>query len=120
MRDIGRRIQRYRLSRYRPLPSGIPRPPRWVWLVAAAWLIYIGLLSDRSLYRIWRMGQENSRAEKRLHDAESEISRLDREAKDPHARQDEAEQALRREGFAKRGEIIYRIQPGGVDTTGRK
>ena len=119
MRDIGRRIQRYRLSRYRPLPSGIPHPPRWVWLAAAAWLVYIGILSDRSLYRIWRMGQENSRAVKRLHDAETEIHRLDQDAADPRARLDEAERALRREGFAKPGEIVYRIQANAADTTGK-
>lgn len=119
MRDIGRRIQRYRLSRYRPLPAGIPRPPRWVWLAAGVWLVYVGVLSDRSLYRIWRMGQENSRAERRLHEAEAEISRLDKDARDPNARLDEAEHALRREGFARRGEIIYRIQANAADTTGR-
>jgi hypothetical protein len=114
MRDIGRRIQRYRLSRYRPIPGGLPRPPRWVWVVAALWLAYVGVLSERSLFRIWRMGAENARAE-----ARAEIARLDREARDPRARLSEAEHALRREGFARRGEVIYRIQPGAPDTTGR-
>ena len=119
MRDIGRRIQRYRLSRYRPIQGGLPRPPRWVWLAAAIWLVYIGVLSDRSLYRIWRMGAENARAEQRLIEVKAEIARLDRESRAPRARLDEAEQALRREGFARRGELIYRIQPGGLDTLGR-
>jgi len=119
VRDIGRRIQRYRLSRYRPPQQGIPRPPRWVWLAAALWLVYVGVLSDRSLYRIWRMGQENARAERKLREAEADIARLDKEARDPRARLDEAEQALRKEGFAKHGELIYRIQPGAADTLGR-
>ena len=119
MRDIGRRIQRYRLSRYRPEPAGLPRPPRWVWLAAAAWLVYVGILSDRSFYRIWRMGQENAHAQRGLRQAEAEIGRLDRDARDPHARVDEAERALRKEGFAKHGELIYRIQPGAIDTLGR-
>ena len=119
MRDIGRRIQRYRLSRYRPIPGGLPRPPRWVWVVAALWLAYVGVLSDRSLFRIWRMGAENARAERELAEARAEIVRLDREARDPQARLSEAEHALRREGFARRGEVIYRIQPGAPDTTGR-
>lgn len=120
MRDIGRRIERYRLSRYRPQQGGFPRPPRWVWLAAAAWLVYVGVLSDRSLYRIWRMGAENSRAQRQLHEAEAEMARLDRDARDPRARTNEAERALRGEGFARHGELIYRIQPGATpDTTGR-
>ena len=120
MRDIGRRIQRYRLSRYRPPQGGFPRPPRWVWLAAALWLVYVGVLSDRSFYRIWRMGAENARAQRKLHEAEAEMARLDHEARDPRARSDEAERALRSEGFAKRGELIYRIQPGATpDTLGR-
>ena len=119
MRDIGRRIERYRLSRYRLEPRGFPRPPRWVWLAAAAWLVYVSVLSDRSFYRIWRMGRENAHAQRDLHEAEAEIARLDHAASAPHARSDEAERALRKEGFAKHGELIYRIQSGAADTLGR-
>jgi len=119
MRDIGRRIQRYRLSRYRPAQGGLPRPPRWVWLAAAAWLVYVGVLSDRSLYRIWRMGEENARAQRDLRRTQAEIEQLDRDARDPQARADEAERALRGDGFARPGEIVYRIQSGAPDTLGR-
>jgi len=119
MRDIGRRIQRYRLSRYRPLQGWFPRTPRWVWLVAALWLAYVGVVSERSLYRIWRMGDENVRARRELAKVREEILRLDKDARDPKSRLRDAERALRREGFARPGEVIYRIESGAPDTSKR-
>lgn len=119
MRDIGRRIRRYRLSRYRAPQGSFPRPPRWVWLLAALWLAYVGVLSERSLYRIWRMGDENTRAQRELARVREEVERLDRDARDPKARLRDAERALRREGFARAGEVIYRIEAGAPDTSGR-
>jgi cell division protein FtsB len=117
MRDIGRRIQRYRLSRYRAPQSGFPRPPRWVWLLAALWLVYVGVISERSLYRIWRMGDEDARAQRDLARVREEIGRLDKEARDPKSALRDAERALRREGFARRGEVVYRIEAAVPDTT---
>ena len=119
MRDIGRRIQRYRLSRYRAPQGGIPRPPRWVWLLAALWLAWVGVISERSLYRIWRMGDEDARAQQELARVQEEIARLDKEARDPRAALRDAERALRREGFARRGEVVYRIDSAVPDTTQR-
>ena len=83
MRDIGRRIQRYRLSRYRAPQGAFAHPPRWVWIAAALWLAYVGILSERSLYRIWRMGGESARAQRELGEVRAEIARLDQEARDP-------------------------------------
>jgi len=119
MRDIGRRIQRYRLSRYGSPQGGLGRPPRWVWLALALWLAWVGFVSDHSLYRIWRMGVENARAQQDLQGARAEIGRMDREARDPKTRLRTAEKALRKEGFAKPGEIIYRIEGERVDTLAR-
>jgi len=119
MRDIGRRIQRYRLSRYRAPQGSFPRPPRWVWLAAALWLAYVCVISERSLYRIWRMGDENARAQQELARVREEIRRLDKDARDPGARLRDAERALRREGFARPGEVIYRIESGVPDTSRR-
>ena len=118
MRDIGRRIRRYRLSRY-AAPRTFPRPPRWLWIVGALWLAYVGFLSEHSLYSIWRTGAENARVQRELADARREITRLDRDARDPQARLREAERALRREGFARPGEVIYRIEGGPPDSLGR-
>jgi len=119
MRDIGRRIQRYRLSRYRAPQGSLPRPPGWVWLVAALWLAYVGAFSERSLYRIWRMGDENARAQRELARVRQEIRRLDKDARDPQSRLRDAERALRREGFARAGEVIYRIESTLPDTSMR-
>lgn len=119
MRDIGRRIQRYRLSRYGATQGGLGRPPRWVWLALVLWLAWVGFVSEHSLYRIWRMGAENTRAQRELTEARREIARLDQDARDPKARLRTAERALRREGFAKPGEIIYRIQGDRPDSLTR-
>lgn len=119
MRDIGRRIQRYRLSRYRAPQTGFPRPPRWVWILLGLWLAYVGVLSERSLFQIWRMGREHARAQQELVRARGEIQRLDRDARDPQARLRDAERALRADGFARRGEVVYRVEPGTPDTLAR-
>lgn len=119
MRDIGRRIQRYRLSRYAASGGGFFSPPRWVWLLAAAWLVYVGLLSDHSLYRIWRMSEEHARASRELETMRGEIMRLDREARDPQARLRATERALRRDGFARPGEIVYRVEKDRPDSLKR-
>ena len=49
MRDIGRRIQRYRLSRYAPPRGPVRRRLKWLWLLGAGWLTWIGVVSDHSL-----------------------------------------------------------------------
>jgi cell division protein FtsB len=117
MSDIGRRIQRYRLSRYAsPGGGGIRRPPPWLLLIAAAWLVWASVLSDHSFYRIWRMSEDNRRATRDLEAMRQEIDRLDRQARDPSARMREAEQALRKDGFARPGEIIYRVKKDSADS----
>ena len=119
MRDIGRRIQRYRLSRYGAPQGMLGRPPRWVWLALLLWLAWVGFVSEHSLYRIWRMGAENARAQQELKEARREIARLDQDARDPKTRLRNAERALRHEGFAKAGEIIYRIEGNQPDSLAR-
>ena len=110
MSDIGRRIQRYRLSRYAAPGGTVRRAPLWIWLLAAAWLVWVVALSDHSLYRIWRMSDETRHAGQDLESMRQEIDRLDRQTHDPRSRMREAEQALRKDGFARPGEIIYRVE----------
>jgi cell division protein FtsB len=119
MRDIGRRIQRYRLSRYGTPRGTLARPPRWVWIAAVLWLGWVGFVSEHSLYRIWRMSAENARAQRQLEEARREVARFDQEARDPKTKLRDAERALRHEGFARHGEIIYRIEGGRADTLAR-
>jgi cell division protein FtsB len=110
VRDIGERIRRYRLSRY-GADAGRPRRLGWIWPVLGLWLIYAGLLGEHSWLRIWRMSRENEQTQKELAATRKEQSRLESQLHDPGAQRDLGEQTLRgRDGYARQGEIIYRIQ----------
>jgi len=110
MRDIQTRLLRYRLSRY-AAPDPLRRL-RWVWVIVALWLAWVGLLSDHSLIHIWRLDRENTAARRELETLRAEIARLDAELADPEAGRLRAEHWLReRDGMARPKEIIYRIQP---------
>ncbi len=112
MRDIGARIQRRRLERYRPSESGWRCHRRWMGLAAILWLVYATLLSDHSFYRIWQLRDENRRARVELERMRKEVASLENQFQDPRKRRDFFEQRLRGDiGMAREGEIIYRIQP---------
>ena len=109
MRDIGKRIQRYRLSRYGRTDASLLRRLRWAWPPLALWLVYVGLLSEHSLFRLWRLNVEKTRLRTALVVTRGEIGRLERKLTDPRARQEHGEHALReRDGMGGRDEIIYR------------
>ncbi|HEY3215648.1 MAG TPA: hypothetical protein VGK93_04080 [Candidatus Eisenbacteria bacterium] len=109
MRDIGTRIQRYRLSRYERRDAPLLRRLRWAWPLAALWLVYVGFLSEHSLYRLWRLSRENVRLRTTLEATHQELGHLDRQLNDPRASQEQGEHALReRDGMGRRNEIIYR------------
>lgn len=113
MRDIGSRLRRYRLSRYAAPVDPIRRRLKWGWVALAAWMVWIGFVSDHSLWRIWRLSVENARAERELRRAEQSVSRLEAEMDNPQASRDLAERALReRTGMARPDEIVYRIHGG--------
>jgi cell division protein FtsB len=117
MRDIGSRIQQYRLSRY-----GSPHRARrrLLWLGVFAWALWASVISDHSVYRLWRLGREQQRAQQDLERMREEIRKLDAERDDPEAQRDLAERALReKNGMARQGEIIYRIKGGSADTSSR-
>lgn len=117
MRDIGTRIQRYRLSRYRPLGTPLGSRIRWVWIALAAWLAWAGLLSDHSFYRLWRLGQEQERSQRELAQTREQVRSLETENNNPQARRERTERLLReRAGMARPGEIVYRIRGATPDT----
>ena len=119
MSDIGSRLSRYRLSRYAPPSDPLRRGLRWGWIALALWLVWIGILSDHSLWRIWSLGRESARAEQKLAKTQAEVDQLDAELSNPATQRELAERALReRTGMARPGEIVYRIKEGKVDTTG--
>ncbi len=117
MRDIGARIQRYRLVRYSALHGSLSRHFRWAWPILGLWLAYVALLSEHSLFRIWLMGRESMRVRTEFAATRQELGRLEQQMKNPGARRDWAEHILReRNGYAKPPEIIYRIPPQGPDS----
>ena len=121
MSDIDSRLRRYRLSRYAPPSDPLKRGLRLGWLALGLWLVWVALLSDHSLWRIWRLGHDRDRAEKELERTKAEVDRLDAELDNPATQRDLAERALREKtGMARPGEIVYRIREGAkADTSAR-
>ena len=119
MRDIDARLRRHRLSRYAPDGHPVIRGIRWGWIALGIWLFWIGFVSDHSLWRIWRLGRDNARAERELAQTRAAVSALDAQLSDPASQRELAERVLREKtGMAKPGEIVYRIRPGAsADTT---
>lgn len=113
MRDIGIRIQRYRLQRYRP-PETIGERARLGLAVAlAAWMIWALFLSDHSAVRLLGLEHKKTSTEKQLAEVEHEVARGtgDLEVSGDAA---VAERILReRHNFAHEGELLYVIQSDG-------
>jgi len=120
MRDISRRLKRYRLSRYAPPDHPVRRHIRWVWVAGLAWVAWAGFISDHSMYRIWRLEQEASRTHQDLVTATQTREQLEEESRDPEAQQLRVENELRvKNGMAAPGEIIYQIREVPADSLGR-
>ena len=108
MRDIGRRIQRYRLARY--APTRRLSVPRWAWIALGVWGLWAGLISDHSFYQLWRLERASTREHVHLERTRLELQRVERQTRDPRVRLSEAERHLREEdGWSGPNEIIYRI-----------
>jgi cell division protein FtsB len=117
MRDIGQRINRYRLSRYAPPEDRVRRRLRWFWLLGLIAVLWIGLVGDHSLWRIWNLSRENAKAQRQLAAARAELNRLDAQVRSPEASRELAEKELReKNGMARPGEIVYRIRGGSADS----
>jgi hypothetical protein len=118
MRDIGHRIERHRLKRYAVPHDAVRRRLKWFWPLLGAWLLWVGLLSDHSFYRLWRLGQEHQRTRAEIERARGEIRAVERERDDPAARRERAEAEVRGAGMARPGEYVYRV-PDASDSTRR-
>lgn len=111
MRDIGERIQRYRLSRYAPPEDRVQRRMRWVWFVAALWLAWVGVLSEHNFYRLWQLHRERGAVETKLARTRTQATDLEGELRSPDAVRWLAEKTAREQhGWARQGEIIYRVE----------
>ena len=113
MRDIGARIQRYRLTRYAQPEDRLGRRLRWAWLAGALWLVWVGFLSEHNFVRLGQLAHERQRSEGRLQELKQEVAQLDAQLRDPAEQRALAEHALREKaGMARPGEIVYQIRPG--------
>jgi cell division protein FtsB len=121
MRDISRRIKRYRLSRYALPDDPVRRHFKWVWVLAFGWVAWAGFISEHSLYRIWRLDQESKQTTSALAETQRQREILEEEQRDPEARRQNAERILREEnGMAGPNEIIYQIRDDvPADSLGR-
>jgi cell division protein FtsB len=120
MRDIGQRINRYRLSRYAAPEDRVLRRLRWFWLIGAVAVLWIALVGDHSLWRIWTLSRENAKVQRQLAAAHAELGRLDDQVRSPEASRELAEKELReKNGMARPGEIIYRIRGESADSLAR-
>jgi cell division protein FtsB len=90
---------------------------RWVVLAASAWFLWAAVLSDHSFWRILRLKQDLAANDAEMKRVQAESKRLEAQLDDPHARQDHAEEVLRRQGLARPGEIVYRLGGTAADST---
>ncbi len=104
-RDItGRVLGRPLRSPYVP-GGGTPRA-RWIWLLAIAWLLWAGVISDHSWWRIARLRHDLASTQSDLARVHREASALDARVNDPAERERHAEEALRaRHGAARRDHL---------------
>jgi len=115
MRDIGQRIQRYRLARYAAPDDKVRRRLRWVWLIALVWAAWVGVLSDHNFYRLWRIRQERRAVTAQLADTRAKLDDVQAQVGSPAARRWLAEKTAREQhGWARGGEIIYRFDEKGT------
>jgi len=82
------------------------------------WAVYALFLGEHSLLRIWKLGREDRRMRHELVSTRKELDQLEGGMNDPRVIRDRAEQVLRQRGYAKPGEIIYRIPETKADTSG--
>ena len=114
MRDIGIRIQRYRLRRYQA-PETIGEKARLGLAIALAlWGIWALFVSDHSAVRLMGLERKQKVTEAKLAAVERAVAISEEElaaAGDPRV----AERVLRKlHNFAREGEILYVIQPDGA------
>jgi len=113
MRDIGIRIQRYRLRRYQA-PETLGEKARLGLAIAlAGWAIWALFLSDHSAVRLMGLEHKKTTTETKLASVERAVALSEQElaaADDPLV----AERILRKlHNFARPGELLYIIQPDG-------
>jgi hypothetical protein len=118
VKDVGVRIARQKLLRYRKPESAGRRWRRLLVIGVAAWAVWALLVSDHSVSRLLRLKTERDRLAGEL--VKAKKAQVQAEKRVPKAKPtlEEAERMLReRHTFARDGEVIYII---GDDSTAKK
>lgn len=120
MKDVGSRILR-RPSRFAsPDDPWRRRIKRIVVPAILIWIVYAGILSEHSWWRLWRQSREQKQTATRLEATRGEIERLERQIGNSEERRELQERVLReRNGYARPGEIVYRIDGALPDSSAR-
>ena len=113
MRDIGIRIQRYKLSRYRPPDSISDRARLFLTLGLAGWAIWALFLSDHSALRLMGLGAKKKGLEQQYASTSTAVRKRAQELRVADDPQEAARILRERHNFALPGERIYRIEADG-------
>ncbi len=109
-RDITKRVLARPLRSPFAPGGGSPTRGRWIWAALGAWLLWVTVISDHSLWRIAQLKRELKQAERELGLVTEESRAIQASLEDPVTRREQAERVLRtQQGWSKPGEIIYRV-----------
>ena len=113
MRDIGIRIQRYKLSRYRPPDALSERSRLWLTLGLAAWLIWALFLSDHGAVRLIGLGHKKAATEEKLAATLATVKTAEKDLRAANDPEVGARVLRERHNFAAPGERLYRLGADG-------
>jgi cell division protein FtsB len=94
--------------------------PRWFWVAAGLWLVWVTVLSDHSFWRIAQLRREIASSEREAARLKRDTEQLEQQVSDPEARRFRAEEIARTQhGWAAQGELVYRFRGSepAIDTT---
>jgi hypothetical protein len=114
MRDIGVRLARQRLLRYRvPKPEGA-RWRQWLLLGVAAWGVWALFLSDHSVLKLLRLKADRDRLGVQVAESERAYNHAKDRVPSDKLTDEQAELILReRHNYARKNDLVYVI---GSDT----
>ena len=96
-----------------PRRGGARDIPRWFWLIAGVWLAWVLVISEHSVWRIYRLRHEIAQAEADGRRLKGDTARLRAQLSDPEAKRFRAEEIARTQhGWAAPGEIVYKFRGG--------
>ena len=115
MKDIGVRLARQRLLRYRvPKPEGA-RWRQWLMLGVTAWGVWALFLSDHSVLKLLRLKADRDHLNTQVAEAERAYDEAKGRVPSEKLNDQQAELVLReRHNYARKNELVYVI---GNDTT---